>query len=336
MRVRDLGESGVIRLLTEKAKGERSGPDNASRHGFDLLVDAGDDTAAWRCGGQTELYTTDTAVEGVHFTPSTTQWHDLGWKILAANVSDIAAMGGLPLFALVTLGLSPDTEIGDLESFYGGMTELGNKYGVAIVGGDLVRSPVLFVTVGLTGLTLGHPMLRSTAKQGELIGVTGYLGSSAGGLDVLLKDISAPTEMGEYLKNAHRRPDPCVDQGQTLSQQGARTAMDISDGLVDDLSKLCLASGVAARVYFQQIPIHPALREVFPQAYVEMALGGGEDYQLLFTAQREVMERVLSKLPPSAAVIGEIVEGEAGQVTVFDSEMGERLSIHHRGWDHFR
>ena len=115
-----------------------------------------------------------------------------------------------------------------------------------------------------------------------------------------------------------------------------KTAMDISDGLIDDLSKLCQASGVAARLEADKIPVHSFLKEVFPQEYMNKALGGGEDYQLLFTAPRELMERLLPMLPPPAAVIGEIVEGEAGQVMVVDSNTGERLMTPEGGWDHFR
>ena len=336
MKVSDLGEFGLIRLLTDVAVRERKGHDNAAPYGFKLLVDVGDDTAAWRCGEGTELCTTDTAVEGVHFTRTTTPWYDLGWKIMAANVSDIAAMGGLPLYALVTLGLPADAEVEALESLYGGMVELGNRYGVAIVGGDMVCSPVVFVTVALTGVCEGEPMLRSTAKRGDLVAVTGYLGSSAGGLEIMLKDLPVHGDAAERLKGAHRRPEPCISQGRVLSRHGVRTAMDISDGLVDDLSKLCQASGVAARLDARKVPVHRALEEVFPEGCTGMALSGGEDYQLLFTAPDGLMERVLALLPSPAAVVGEIVEGEVGQVSVAGAEAGEIPGAHHGGWDHFR
>ena len=336
MKVNDLGEFEVIKRLTEMVTQERRGPENASARNFGLVVDAGDDSAAWRCGNGTELYTTDTAVEGVHFTRTTTPWHDLGWKIMAANVSDIAAMGGLPLYALITLGLPPDMEMEDLEYLYRGMIKLGNQCGVAIVGGDVVRSPVVFVTIGLTGVCDGDPMRRSNARQGDLIAVTGYLGSSAGGLEIMLKDLTVQREAGEHLKGAHRRPDPCISQGKVLSHHGVRTAMDISDGLVGDLSKLCRASHVAARLEAHDIPIDLMLKEVFPQGYMDMALGGGEDYQLLFTATQDLMDRVLPMLPPPATVIGEIVEGDEGRVTVVDSETGLNFCAPRGGWNHFR
>lgn len=336
MKLKDLGEFEAIKLLTETVTRERRKRDDASPHGFRLLVDAGDDTAAWRSGGGTELHTTDTVVEGVHFTRDTTPWHDLGWKIIAANVSDIASMGGLPLYALITLGLPPDTEMDDLKALYRGMMEAGNEYGMAIVGGDMVRSPVVFVTVGLTGSCDGDPMLRSTARPGELVAVTGYLGSSAGGLEIMLNRLPVEEGAAEYLKASHRRPDACVPQGRALSHHGVRTAMDISDGLVSDLSKLCQASGVGATLRAQNIPVHPALRKAFPQRYMEIALAGGEDYQLLFTAPGELMHQLIPLLPPTATIIGEIVEGEVGEVTVVDSRTGECLNIPDGGWDHFK
>ena len=335
MKVSELGEFGVIKLLTEIVTRGRTTPDNAMPHDFRLLVDAGDDTAAWRCGQGTQLFTTDTAVEGVHFTRATTSWRDVGWKIAAANVSDIAAMGGLPLYALVTLGLPLDTDIEEVDSLYRGMMEFGNQHGVAIVGGDIVRSPVVFVTVGLTGVGEENPMLRSSAETGDLIGVTGYIGSSAGGLEVLTKDLPVLGEATEYLKAAHRRPAARIAEGRVLCQHGVRTAIDISDGLVDDLSKVCEASGVASRLDADQVPVHPALKEVFPDRYTDMALSGGEDYQLLFTAREDLMGQVRSSLGSSATVVGEIVPGGSGQVTIVRSKTGEKLKAPRGGWDHF-
>ena len=336
MKVEDLGEFGLIERLTNLITRERMGPDNATPFGIQLTVDAGDDTAVWSCGPVNMLYTTDTVVEGVHFTRASTPWHDLGWKAMAANVSDIAAMGGRCLYALITLGLPPDTDPEDLESLYQGMIELGNKHGVAIVGGDVVRSPTLFVTVGLTGATDSPPMLRSNAKPGDLVGVTGFLGSSAGGLEILLNDLSVQGEDAEYLKAAHRRPEPCIIQGNALALQGVTAAMDISDGLVDDLSKLCRASGVSARLDVEKIPLHPALKQVFPQSCLSLALGGGEDYQLLFTAPAGLMEQVLTVITPPATVIGEIIDHGPQEVVVVDSNTGDALATPYGGWDHFK
>ena len=335
MEVRDLGEFALIEMLTEMVTHQRKGGGSAEVSGFGLVVDAGDDTAAWRCGRGTELFTTDTVVEGVHFTRATTPWYDLGWKLMAANASDIAAMGGSPLYALVSLGIPPDAQVDHIRLLYQGMLDLANRYGIGIVGGDIVRSSVVFITVALNGVHEADPMLRSSSAPGQQVAVTGFLGSAAGGLELMLKGGEAGPEATAYLLNAHRRPEPCIAQGKLLSCHGVRTAMDISDGLVDDLSKLCKASGVAARLFAEAVPLHPLLGETFKEKSLELALGGGEDYQLLVTAPKKVMERILPLLGPPAAVVGEITAGEPGSVLVVDNT-GAEIESSPRGWDHFR
>lgn len=334
MRIRDLGEFGLIERLNGMVTRGRRGPDNGAAHGFRLLVDTGDDTAAWAAAPATELFTTDTVVEGIHFTRETTPWQDLGWKSLASNISDIAAMGGLPLYALITLGLPPETRVADVEDLYRGMLDIGDEYGVAIIGGDMVGSPVAFITVALTGVRSGSPMLRSTARAGDQVAVTGYVGSSGGGLKLMLEGLEAPGQAADRLREAHRRPWPAVAEGRLLSEAGVLTAMDVSDGLADDLSKLCLASGVAARIFADRVPIQPALREIFPDDCLDLALNGGEDYLLLFTAPEDVMRRVIPALPDGAAALGEICDGEPGQITLVAAD-GTETTMGRAGWDHF-
>ena len=342
MEIQELGEFGVIDLLTRMVVQQRGGPNHGADLSFKLTVDNGDDTAAWQTGKATELFTTDTVVEGVHFTRETTPWRDLGWKCIASNVSDIAAMGGLPMYALVTLGLPPETEVSELEQLYEGMMEISNEHGVAIVGGDMVRSPVVFITIGLTGIHAGHPMLRSTARPGDQVAVTGYLGSSGGGLRLMLgaghdSNLSdqVSEEAAEYLRVCHRRPRPAVAEGRILSASGVVTAMDVSDGLADDLSKLCRSSGLSARIHAGQVPVHPLLKQAYPDDYLDLALGGGEDYLLLFTAPAEVMALVMPQLSQGAAVVGELLPGEPGRVSVLDVDGSERPASG-AGWDHFR
>ena len=334
MQISDLGEFGLIERLNAMVTRGRRGPDNGAAHNFRLLVDTGDDTAAWAAADATELFTTDTVVEGIHFTRETTPWPDLGWKSLASNISDIAAMGGLPLYALITLGLPPETEVADVEALYQGMLQIGERYGVAIIGGDMVRSPVAFITVALTGVRSGAPMLRTTARAGDQVAVSGYVGSSGGGLKLMLAGSTDTGEAAAYLREAHRRPQPAVAEGQLLSKAGVLTAMDVSDGLADDLSKLCLASGLAARIYADRVPIHLHLRQSFPEDCLDLALNGGEDYLLLFTASEEVMREAMPSLPEGAAILGEIVAGVPGQITLVGSD-GAETAIGRGGWDHF-
>ncbi len=357
MQIKELGEFGVIDLLNRMVVGQRdvstfhnripafAGNTNGNEFPVKLLVDTGDDTAAWRTSDCIELFTTDTVVDGIHFTRVTTPWRDLGWKCIASNVSDIAAMGGLPAYALITLGLPPETEVEDMEELYRGMLEMANKCGAAIIGGDMVRSPVVFITVGLTGVHEGSPMLRTNGRAGDLVGVTGYLGGSGGGLRLMLGDDgkqgqpsrnpASSSEAVSYLRHQHRRPEPAVKEGRILTDAGVRTAMDVSDGLADDLGKLCRASGLSARLNAERIPAHPYLKEVYPDDYLGLALHGGEDYLLLFTASPSVMDQVMPRLSDGAAVIGELLEGEPGRVSIVDDTWSE-VPAAKGGWDHFR
>ena len=336
MLVKEIGEFGVIERLNRMVV--QRGAGNAAIAEFPLLVDTGDDTAVWQAGQGRELFTTDTVVEGIHFTRETTPWRDLGWKAIAANVSDIASMGGLPAYALITLGLPPETSVDDIEEMYRGMLEIGEAYGLAIVGGDIVGSPVLFVTTALTGVAELQPMLRSNACAGDVVAVSGYLGSSGGGLRVMLDCPDASGDAAEFLRKAHRRPVPAVDQGLMLAEAGVRTAMDVSDGLADDLGKLCAASGVRARLVASDVPVHPVLRRQFPEEFLSLALAGGEDYVLLFTGREEIVEPLLPVLGEGAAIIG-CIEPAAdasciGKVTVVD-DSGNEISVADGGWDHF-
>ena len=341
MQVRDTGEFGVIQRLNRMIVSRGQG--NDAVRAFPLLVDTGDDTAAWQAGEARELFTTDTMVEGVHFTRETTPWRELGWKAIASNISDVASMGGLPTYALITLGLPPETAVSDIEEMYRGMLEIGEEYGMGVVGGDIVRSPVFFVSTALTGVTRRPPLLRSCARPGDAVAVTGWLGSSAGGLRLMLRPglaggPDATGEAAEFLREAHRKPAPAVEAGQILSQMGIETAMDVSDGLVDDLGKLCAASGVSARVNAPAVPIHPLLRQQFPGESLSLALSGGEDYVLLFTGPPDLVRALIPRLGEGGAVIGVIAPpeelGGPGRVAVVDGE-GRELSLAGGGWDHF-
>ena len=305
MLVRDIGEFGVIERLNRMVVGRGAG--NDAVQAFPLEVDTGDDTAVWQAGEGKELFTTDTMVEGVHFTRSTTPWRELGWKAIASNISDVASMGGLPTYALITLGLPAETRVDDIEEMYRGMLDIGDEYGMGVVGGDIVRSPVFFVTTALAGVTQHTPLLRSTARPGDAVAVTGWLGSSAGGLRLMLDSPDASGDAAEFLRQAHRRPAPAVRAGQVLAGAGIATAMDVSDGLVDDLGKLCRASGVSARVEASRVPTHPFLVQQFPEEHLRLALGGGEDYVLLFTGTPGVVKEVVEGLGEGCAIIGSIV-----------------------------
>jgi thiamine-monophosphate kinase len=305
----------------------------------------GDDTAAWLTDSPVQLATTDTLVQDVHFTLATTTWYDLGWKSLAVNLSDIAAMGGSPTNALITLGLPGDVQVEDILQFYDGMLDIATRFRTRLVGGDMVASKSIFVTVSLSGVAAvpralpespaDVPLLRrSGARLGDRIAVTGYLGAAAAGLRMLLSSQHFERQIADHLYAAHARPVPRVAEGQLVLKAGVRAAMDISDGLLADLGKLCTASQVAARVRLEEIPIDPTVVAAYPKEAIDLALGGGEDYELLFTAPEETMANALAMLPIGASIIGEIVGGTPGQVEVVN-RLGHEYVPRRVGWDHF-
>jgi thiamine-monophosphate kinase len=278
-------------------------------------------------------------VAGVHFLPGEVAWRDVGWKALAVNVSDVAAMGAQPSFALVTLCVPPETAVADIDELYAGLRECAEAYGVTVAGGDVVASPVFAITVALSGAVGvrgdGTPALlrRDGACAGDAVAVTGALGGSAGGLRVLTEGV-ARTEPAERLIARHMRPRPRVDAGRAAVSAGAACAIDISDGLAQDLRHICEASSVGATVRVADIPISPHLLRTFPEDATAMAAGGGEDYELLFTGPASVVDRVRGRFATPITVIGSLVEDREHRVRFVD-ENGQEVSFATTGWDHF-
>ena len=332
--VRDLGEFGLIeRIAAAVSRAELPHP---SSGGFTLHLGIGDDSAAWRLPQGIEVFTTDTVVDGAHFTRAkNTSWADLGWKLWAANVSDVAAMGAVPLTGVVTLGLPPDLAVEDIDELYDGIIEACRCYGTLVVGGDVVGARDVFVTVAMNGVCAGEPLRRDAAQPGDAVAVTGPLGGSAGGLRLLREGYvpETPDAARDGLVVAHRRPQPRVESGLALLDVGVRCAMDVSDGLVADLGKLCAASGAGARIDAASVPVPPALRAVFPEEATQLALGGGEDYELLFTGPRALVERVLAQIA-GATIVGEVTQADAGRVVVVGAD-GREVAVEQAGWEHW-
>ena len=327
MKVSELGEFGLIDLLAEMAGG---GQDEQ------LLIGIGDDAAAWQGDASIQLATVDSFVQDVHFPSGIAPWNELGWKALAANLSDIAAMGGAPRYALVSLALPDNTEVDDVTALYTGMLELAREYRVAIVGGDIVSAPLVVITITILGSTKDrdkHILTRSAAEPGELVAVTGELGTAAAGLEMLTKKLQFDPQATACLDRAFLHPYPRIAEGQLLVDQGVKTAIDLSDGLISDLNQICKSSQVSARVEIDRVPIEPIVKAQFSEKALELALSGGEDYELLFTARAEVIDKVKRAASCPITVIGEIVAGKEG-VTLVDSQ-GNPFNLGKAGWEHF-
>ena len=340
MLIRDIGEFRLIQLLAETLTFEGvEGPNLKQPDAWSPRVGIGDDAAAWDGEAGTRVLTTDAMVEGVHFELDLTGWRDLGWKAMAVNLSDIAAMGCLPTLSVVTLGLRDNLPVDGLVEMYRGIADACRSHGGQVVGGDIVRSPVFFVSVAMEGQASitepdgrGAILTRGAAEVGDVIAVTGSLGDSAGGLRMAQAG-EGFNESTERLPAAHFRPEPRLAAGQALARAGIRSAMDISDGLVGDLTKLCEASDVGAVVRGHEVPTSDALRSRFPVDWLSLALTGGEDYELLFTGPEAAIREVTEAVDVPATVIGEIVEASRG-VTVVDAD-GDAIEANQGGWDHF-
>ena len=286
MRLADIGETGTIDLIARTiAARAGAAPQVRGDDGFRLVRGIGDDAAVWQSGPGTRVLTTDTMVEGVHFRTDLASWREIGWKALAVNLSDVAAMGCEPKVSVVSLGLDPDLDVETVTELYEGMLDACDVYGGEIVGGDIVNSPAIFVTVAMVGdaSAVDAPVLdRSAAAVGDVIAVTGTLGDSAGGLQLLM---AGDRDVGEHaLARRHLLPSPRIEEGLALRRAGVRAAMDVSDGLIADVGKMCAASGVGAVIDAGRVPAGEELRRAFPDDWTDLALSGGEDYELVFTA----------------------------------------------------
>lgn len=285
-----------------------------NRYAPSLVRSIGDDCAVVRPpAGYDLVFTTDFAIEHRHFSIDTHSGADVGHKALARSLSDLAAMGAEPLFCLVSLALSEKIASWFVPDFYRGLLALAKRHRIALAGGDLSRHDAVIADVMCCGtVPKGEAMLRSAAKPGDLIYVTGSLGASAAGLRLQ----KGPA----WLR--HRRPTPRIEAGLALRRMGVRSAMDLSDGLSLDLARLCAESKVGAVLESALLPVDKA-------ATREEALDGGEDYELLFTCPAR------KKLP---AKIGKLAITKIGEITarkrqsiVLDGKPMPRL-----GFDHFK
>jgi thiamin-phosphate kinase len=436
MDLAEIGEFGAIHLFQQLLAA------SSSTTALQPEIGIGDDAAVWRpAPGHAAIETTDLLIEEVHFSLRWCTWYDVGWKSMAVNVSDVAAMGAQPRAAFVSAGLSPRMTHDQTLELFRGLADCAAAYGIAILGGDTVASPqAAVVNVALYGESLdpsGDVLRRDRAKPGDAIAVSGPLGASAaylvrqtetpsvtrasalrqtdsppalphpqpqrnaaanqaitpnlseahadlaphpgmaedataslsnahageapnasaaedaaaslgdahtGGAPHASAAKDATASLGDahtggaphaslaedaalILRAAHLHPEPRVALGQELLRAGVRCGMDVSDGLLADLGKLCAASKVGAQLSAEDIPIAPAARQLLPDMALELALTGGEDYELLVCGPEDVLERL------GLTVVGKIVQGQS--VRVLDAA-GVELSYASRGYDAFK
>jgi len=336
-RVADIGEFPFIARLAQ----------HLPPYAPDVVEGVGDDVAVIRLDvGRLLLLTCDIQVSGVHFLPDVITPYQLGHKVAAINLSDIGAMGGRPLHFLFSLGLPPETRVEDMEAMYDGIRDECAPLGVDVVGGNVSRAPVLIVDASLIGEVAEDKLLRRKgARPGDCVLVTGSLGASRAGLELVLHRERAQQLSGDVSDAAlaaHLTPRPRVREGQIIAACGGATAMiDVSDGLAADLGHICDLSGVGVRIFAQDVPVANAARKIAPTVGADplaWALGGGEDYELCFTAQpnrvQALTEAVHRATGTSVHVIGQVLPQEAGRWLHLPN--GSEMPLASTGWDHFR
>jgi len=351
MKISKIGEFELIERIKKRV--EKNYPTSQNKR---IIAGIGDDAAVIEPYGEKLLVaTTDTMVENVHFNTEDTDFEQIGYKAMVSCISDIIAMGGKPGYALISLALCKDNLIRDVDGLYQGMLRAGRKFGVRIVGGDVVGSPRnAVITLTLLGeVARGRVIYRSGAKVGDKILVTGNFGDSAAGLDILRGRWKIPAK-SDYVRkckkkliNRHLLPEPRVREAEIISQKRLATSMiDSSDGLDLSVRFICQASKVGAKIWLEKIPISSSLKYLTSRRWLVsslqlegairtliFALYGGEDYELVFTVPNRKVDKVLKDVPHTT-MIGEIVPAK-WRVRYLDKKRRE-VKLKGRGYEHFK
>ncbi len=332
-----VGEFGLIDRIHEIIRDE----------GVELpknTLGMGDDCAAFQPRpGYDLLVTCDCMVENRHYLPQFISAHDMGRRAMTLNISDVGAMGGLPLYALISLGLRSDTLLNDIIAIYRGfLTEL-NPFQASVIGGNVTKSTgANFIDITLIGeVEAGRMVRRSTAKPGDMILITGYPGQSAAGLEILLQAEAGKTCDDNPLITAYQCPVHRALEGHAVAKTGLANAMiDTSDGLLGDLGHICDESGVGAQLYEKNLPVSRALRqfaEASGKGTLEYVLKESDDYELMITCDPEHVTGIRN----TVSGINHVPVTEIGTITANKGEIeimgstGDSRRVAFSGWDHF-
>lgn len=327
LRLDDVGETRLLTALVASVGNET---------GDAVVVQSGDDAAVWRPPIDRELVLTqDALVEGEDFRYDWIRPHRLGRRSLAVSLSDLAAMGAVPAFALITLCAPPSLELEAALAIQAGIAELAAEHEMALLGGDVSRIEgpmVLDLVVGGTVIP-GRALRRDRGCPGDVLLVTGVLGRAAAGLRLLLdgrrEETATDVHECDWIA-AQLEPVARLDEGTALVEAGARCAGDLSDGLIADVTRTARASGCAAELWLDAIPVAPALPERFPEQWRQLALGAGEDFELLVAAPVSIAAAVIHGWSPRLAPlrqVGRLVSGELGAVTLLERQDGVSMSL---------
>ncbi|MFC1724146.1 thiamine-phosphate kinase [candidate division KSB1 bacterium] len=332
MELKEIGEFGLIDRISE----------NIVTYGKNLVKGVGDDCSVFMLDKNIYgLITTDLLVENVHFLTGKITPEDLGYKSLAVNLSDIAAMGGVPHDAYISIAIPEKFTVEYLDRFYSGIKKLAGKFSVNISGGDTTNSKNDFIICFTVYGTADNPIYRSGSKAGDKIFTTGFLGDSAAGLNIILNDLKLHEKITRYLIKAHNHPEPKIMEGRFIAENSFASSMiDLSDGLASDLKHICSQSMTGAVIYEEKIPVSREFNKFLEATKSEnfhFSFTGGEDYQLLFTVPEKdsgtVKNSYFEKFGTEIFEIGEIVKDEG---IVFVSKNGDERPLTGKGYDHFK
>ena len=305
-----------------------------------ILVPSGDDAAVWAAPPGAVVATTDALVEGNHWRADTMSMADVGWRAVASNVSDIAAMGATPEQALLVAVLAPSMGIEQIDAFIDGVAEACLAHGLRVAGGDIVRgSQTAFVVtvLGRAGLQddgAARVLRRDAARVGDAVAVSGHPGAAAAGLAVIEAGRESDPEAGLLLL-AHRRPRARLALGQAALDAGVRCALDISDGTLQDLGHIAERSGVGVELRLDALPLHPAAVALLGRGRAcDLALGGGEDYELALAGPPEALAALSTPELP-VTVVGRVVAEHPGEAWALSAD-GSRYRPPSEGWDQLR
>lgn len=314
MNISKVGEFGLIDLIKKKIK-------NKDRN---IRVSIGDDSAVIKIGNKLAVLTTDTLVEGDHFSFDYFEPEQVGKKAIEINVSDITSMGGKPKYALVSMGLRRDLDIKVFDKIYSGIIKAAKKYNIEIIGGNLTNAKQIMINIDMIGFVKKENLcLRSQAKPGDLILVTGDLGASTAGLNLFLKKIKG----FEKVKKKHLEPEAKPHKVKKFLKY-INAMEDISDGLASEINHICEESNVGAVIYSANIPIKDETiqaAKVISKNALDYPLFGGEDFELVFTVSEKNLKKV------KGFVVGEIRKKKG----VYLYKRGKEKLISGKGYDHF-
>lgn len=313
MKISDIGEFGLIDRISKKSKDKN------------VLVGIGDDAAVYKTDKGLQVVTTDTLIEGDHFRKEWFTPKQIGKKSIEINVSDIAAMGAVPRYVLVSLAIPNDLDVSFIEEIYKGMWSVCDKYGIEIIGGNMTHCDTIVISITLTGEAKKNNLcLRRGAKPGDLIFVSGHLGNGRAGLRLFQENI----EGFNKIRKNYLEPKAQLDFSKNIAPY-VNSMIDVSDGLASEIRHICDESKCGAIIYKDKIPINEEVRNLVIQLNedeYDYALYGGEDFQLVYTVSKDKYEKI------NGFLIGEVTK----ERDIFLSFKGKEKKLIDEGYDHFK